>query len=177
MVRRLTMLGTPNGGSPWPSVEDWATTALAVGLNGLSMVLWPASVLAGLVQAIEAVDVTLDQMVPNSGFLKDLYASPDPKVPYVMVAGDTSMIPGATGDVERRLKLRRLLAKLRSDRTIYDVADHFFGRSQNDVAVSLESMGYLAEGRISPCEVRTVACDHLSYFHNPDGLKTLATIL
>ena len=40
---------------------------------------WPASVLAGLVQAVEAVDVTLDQMVQNSGFLKDLYASPEPK--------------------------------------------------------------------------------------------------
>ncbi len=77
MARRLVMLGTPNGGSPWPQVQDWATTALAVGLNGLSKVIWPASVLAGLVQAVEAVDVTLDQMVPESSFLKALYASPD----------------------------------------------------------------------------------------------------
>jgi hypothetical protein len=36
VVRRLVMLGTPNGGSPWPAVADWATTALAVGLNELS---------------------------------------------------------------------------------------------------------------------------------------------
>jgi hypothetical protein len=176
-VRRLIMLGTPNGGSPWSHVEDWATTALAVGLNGLSMVLWPASVLAGLVQAIEAVDVTLDQMVPNSGFLKDLYASPDPKVPYLMVAGDTSMIPGVTGNDERRSKLRRLLAKLRSDRTVYDVADHFFGGSHNDIAVSLKSMCYLADGRTVPCEVRPLPCDHLSYFHNPDALRVLARSL
>jgi hypothetical protein len=177
VVRRLIMLGTPNGGSPWPCVEDWATTALGVGLNGLSMVLWPASALAGLVQAVEAVDVTLDQMIPDSGFLKDLYASPDPKVPYVMVAGDTSMIAASAGDDERRSKLWRLLAKLWSDRTKYDVADLFFGGSENDIAVSLASMRHLAEGRISPCEVRPVACDHLSYFHNPEALKILASIL
>ena len=59
------MLGTPNGGSPWPVVQDWATTALAVGLNELSKVAWPAAVLRGLVQAVEAVDVTLDQIRPN----------------------------------------------------------------------------------------------------------------
>ncbi len=28
VVRRLVMLGTPNGGSPWPKVVDWATVAL-----------------------------------------------------------------------------------------------------------------------------------------------------
>ena len=27
VVRRLVMLGTPNGGSPWPQVFDWATVA------------------------------------------------------------------------------------------------------------------------------------------------------
>ena len=31
IVRRLVMLGTPNGGSPWPQVVDWATVALASG--------------------------------------------------------------------------------------------------------------------------------------------------
>jgi hypothetical protein len=38
IVRRLVMLGTQNGGSPWPNVVDWATTALAYGLNELSKV-------------------------------------------------------------------------------------------------------------------------------------------
>ena len=174
VVRRLIMLGTPNGGSPWPRVQDWATTALAVGLNGLSTVLWPASVLAGLVQAVEAVDVTLDQMVPNSGFLKDLYASPDPGIPYLMIAGDTSLIPTSAEDEPRRSRLRRLLAKLWSDRTKYDVADVFFGGSGNDIAVSIASMRHLADSRASACEVRPVACDHMSYFHHPETLKTLA---
>ena len=109
VVRRLVMLGTPNNGSPWPRVQDWATTALAVGLNELSKVAWPASVMAGLVQAVEVVDVTLDQMVPDSGFLKDLYASPDPKVPYIMIVGNTSLIPASAADEERKSRLRMLL--------------------------------------------------------------------
>ena len=99
--RRLVMLGTPNGRLPLAGVQDWATTALAVGLNELSKVAWPASVLGGLVQAVEVVDVTLDQMVPDSGFLKDLYASPDPKLPYLLIVGNTSLIPASAADEER----------------------------------------------------------------------------
>ena len=146
-TRRLIMLGTPNGGSPWPKVQDWATTALAVGLNELSKVAWPASVLAGLVQAVEAVDVTLDQMVPDSAFLKDLLASPDPKIPYIIIAGNTSLIPATAADEQRRSKLKRLLARLWTDRTKYDLADRVFGGADNDIAVSLDSMEYIAGGR------------------------------
>ena len=177
VVRRLIMLGTPNGGSPWPRVQDWATTALAVGLNELSKVIWPASVLAGLIQAVEAVDVTLDQMVPDSGFLKDLHASPDPRVPYLMIAGNTSLIPATIRDEERRSRLRRLLVRLWSDRAKYDFADLFFGGSENDIAVSLVSMRHLAGGREPECEVRTVPCDHVSYFRDPEGLKVLSQLL
>ena len=174
VVRRLIMLGTPNGGFPWPRVQDWATTALAVGLNELSKVAWPAAVLAGLVQAVEAVDVTLDQMVPDSAFLRDLYSSPDPRVPYLLIAGNTSLIPTSAGDEARRSKLRRLLARLWSDRTKWEVADLLFGGSENDFAVSLGSMRHLADGRDPAYESRTVACDHMSYFRNPEGLRALA---
>ena len=177
VVRRLIMLGTPNGGSPWPRVQDWATTALAVGLNELSKTIWPASVLAGLVQAVEAVDVTLDQMMPDSGFLKDLYASSDPRIPYLLIAGNTSLIPASAGDEQRRSKLRRLLAKLWSDQTKYDLADLFFGGTENDVAVSLTSMRHLANGRDPACVVRAVACDHMSYFRHPEGLNAIAEML
>ena len=81
VVRRLIMLGTPNGGSPVAARAGLGDHGAGGGLNELSKVVWPASVLAGLVQAIELVDVTLDQMVPDSAFLQDLNASPDPKRP------------------------------------------------------------------------------------------------
>jgi pimeloyl-ACP methyl ester carboxylesterase len=177
VVRRLIMLGTPNGGSPWSRVQDWATTALTIGLNELSKVCWPAAVLAGLVRGIEAVDVTLDQMLPDSAFLRELNASPDPKVPYVLIAGDTSLIPASAGDAERRSSLRRLLARLWSNRTKYDLADMFFGGAENDVAVSVASMRHTTVPREPTCDVRTIACDHMSYFHHPEGLRAIASVI
>jgi hypothetical protein len=177
VVRRLVMLGTPNGGSPWPRVVDWATTALAVGLNGLSHVLWPAAVLAGLVKASRCVEVTLGQMAPSSPFLGDLHASPDPKVPYVLIAGNTSLIPAAGGDTARRSRLMRLLGRLWSDRSKYDLANLLFGNPDNDIAVAVASMRHIAAGREPGWEERPAACDHLTYFHDPEGLRALAVAL
>lgn len=177
VVRRLIMLGTPNGGSPWPNVLDWATSALAIGLNELSRVVWPASALAGLVRVSRSAQVTLGQMMPGSTFLQELHNSPDPGIPYIMIAGNTAMIPATAADVERRAKLRRLLSRLWSDRSKHDLANLFFGGSDNDIAVSLESMRNIAEGRRSAFDVRPVGCDHISYFHDPEGLKALASAL
>ena len=146
VVRRLIMLGTPNGGSPWPRVQDWATTALAMGLNELSKVAWPAAVLAGLVKVVESVDVTLGQMIPDSHFLRDLNSGPDPKIPYLLIAGNTSLIAASAGDQESHSRLKRLLARLWSDRTKYDVANLFFEGPENDVAVSMASMRQLPGG-------------------------------
>jgi hypothetical protein len=94
-----------------------------------------------------------------------------------MTAGNTSRIPATAGDAERQSRLRRLLAKLWSDRTRYDLADLFFGGANNDIAVSIDSMRYLADGRQPACDVREVACDHVSYFRDEQGLKALAEAL
>ena len=40
--------------------------------------------------------LTLDQMAPGSEFLEELYRGPDPKVPYVLIAGDTSKTPDSS---------------------------------------------------------------------------------
>ncbi len=176
VVQRLVMLGTPNGGSPWPNVVDWATTALAVGLNELSKVVWPASVLAGLVQATEMIDVTLDQMAPNSSFLRDMFTSQDPRIPYILIAGNTSLVTSSV-EVARRARLERLLQRLWSDQTKYSAASLLFGGADNDIAASIESMGTIAENRQPACDVRPVACDHMSYFRHPEGLKAIARTL
>ncbi len=95
IVRRLVMLGTPNGGSPWPRVVDWATVALALGLNHLTAIAWPASVVGGLAAWMENPTVALNEMLPTSKVLAELKQSPDPGIPYVMLAGNTSIIPAA----------------------------------------------------------------------------------
>jgi hypothetical protein len=176
VVRRLVMVGTPNGGSPWPKVADWATTALAMGLNSLSTVFWPATALAGLTKAAGAVDVTLDQMAPNSSFIRDLYASPDPKITYVVLAGNTSLIPAAESQ-ERLSMMNRLLERLWSDPVKFELASLLFGGADNDIAVSTESMRHIPKGRELACAARPVGCDHISYFHDIEGLKALAEVL
>lgn len=179
VVRRLVMLGTPNGGSPWPNVVDWATTALAVGLNELSKTVWPATVLAGLTQAVSTAQVTLGEMMADSDFLKDLFRSPDPGpgVSYFLIAGNTSLIPAASANEARHRKLQQLLARLWSDRTKYDIANLMFGGSDNDIAVSLASMRNLPGARQHSCEVQIVASDHISYFRDPETLRQLSRAL
>ncbi|NET17043.1 MAG: caspase, partial [Okeania sp. SIO1H6] len=178
IVQHLIMLGTPNGGSPWPKIQDWATTALAVGLNGLSTITWPVPVIGQLLSlvgtgagAIETIDVTLDQMAANSPFLKSLATSPDPGIPYTIIAGNTSLVPTALeSESESRPPLiERLMQKL-SDRV---VKLPFFGQP-NDIAVSVYSIKNVPVERTLPPNVLEIPCDHLVYFTHQEGLKGLS---
>ena len=179
VVRRLVMLGTPNGGSPWPQVFDWATVALGLALNHLTAIAWPASVVGGLAAWIENPTVALNEMLPTSKVLEALKQSPDPGIPYVMLAGNTSIIPAAaeSSNGGKASLLARLLTRLTSPELFHKVANPFFLDQENDVAVSVASMENIPSGRKQPFDVRPVACDHLSYFRDPEGLKALATIL
>jgi pimeloyl-ACP methyl ester carboxylesterase len=179
IARRLVMLGTPNGGSLWPRVEDWATVALGLGLNHLTAIPWPATVVGGLAACLENPNVTLNEMLPTSRVLAKLKSNPDPGIPYVMLAGNTSIIPPAVAapDTGKASLLARLLARLTSPELLHTVADPFFLSEENDVAVSVASMKNIADGRKPALEVHPVACDHLSYFRDPAGLKALVDVL
>jgi pimeloyl-ACP methyl ester carboxylesterase len=178
VVRRLIMLGTPNAGSPWPRVADWATLALAFGLNQLTVIAWPAAILGGLTALIENPLGALNEMAPHSPFLDSLAANADPAVPYVGLAGNTSLIPAATvPDPQKGSLLDRLLARLTSPALIHQVANPFFLGQVNDIAVAVASMEAIAAGRQPAYDVRAVACDHVSYFRDRAGLEALAKVL
>jgi len=118
-------------------------------------------------------------MRSDSGVLGQLKQSPDPGIPDVMPAGNTSIITAAaetTGPQNGSL-LRRLLARLTAPGLLPEVADPFFLSQANDIAVSVTSMENIAHGRKPPCDVRPVACDHLSDFRDPAGIKVLAAVL
>jgi pimeloyl-ACP methyl ester carboxylesterase len=168
VVQYLTMLGTPNAGSPWPTVKDWTTTATAIILNGFSTVGWPAYLLNLLIRGIEAVDVDLDQMKPNSSFLQELATSNDPNIPYAVIAGNTTLIQN---EIEAAL-FKRLITKI----TDSIVALPFFGQP-NDIAVTVESIQRIPKGRQIQPYIQEIACDHLTYFNSPAGLKALASAL
>jgi hypothetical protein len=175
VVQHLVMVGTPNGGSPWPAIEDWAITALSFGLNGLAPTPWPGKILGGLVSAVEKVDVALDQMHPSSKFLKELHASVDPKIPYTIIAGNTSLI--AQANAEKEKARRSLLDQLKSLNLLHLVtAPAFFGEP-NDIAVSVANIRHQPNGRAPAATVREVTCDHLTYFRTEAGLQGLADLL
>ncbi|HHP7229625.1 MAG TPA: caspase family protein [Xenococcaceae cyanobacterium] len=177
IAQHLIMLGTPNAGSPWSTVEDWAITMLGIGLNGLATVSWSVPVIGMLLRvlgvaasSVEAIDVSLDQMQPGSAFLKQLAASPDPKIPYSIVAGNTAIIPAAMkSQGDKPSLIQRLIQKL-SNRTVSLV---FFGQP-NDIAVKVESIKSVNNNRTYPPQIQEVACDHMVYFYHPEGLKGLS---
>jgi hypothetical protein len=179
IVQRLVMLGTPNGGSPWPKIVDWALVALTLGLNHLTAIPWSASVIGWLTAWLENPTVALNEMLSTAPVLAELNKSPDPGIPYVIIAGNTSLIPAAVvpAGPDKRSPLVRLLARLTSPDILHKVANPFFLDQENDVAVSVMSMEKIAPGRKKLLDVRPAACDHMSYFRDPEGLKALAGVL
>ena len=177
VVQHLTMLGTPNGGSPWPTIQDWATTALGIGLNLTGSVAWPVTAVGWLVGAIETVDEALDEMKPDSGFLHGLASSDDPGVAYTILAGNTSIIDsvreqaGAAG-VDA---LARLIERLAPQRMLHGVTAMAFLGQPNDIAVSVDSISAVPTDRVpKPSILPAIACDHLTYFSNEAALHILA---
>jgi len=174
VVQRLVLLGTPNAGSPWPTVQSWATTALGIALNGLATVAWPVKTLGALVGAIETIDVSLDQMAPGSEFLSALAASDDPHVPYVVLAGNTATIAAVDGTDRTGGKWQRLLGKLSPARLLRGTTALAFFGQPNDIAVSVASIGSVPLDREPRPVVRELPCDHMSYFTTAAGLRALA---
>ena len=175
IVNRLVTLGTPNGGSPWPTLETWATTLLALGLNGLAGAFWSAGMLAGLLAALEKVDVALDQMTPQSSFLTKLAASPDPHRPYQVIVGNRSLIAPVADDQGERLA--RLLGRLSPRRAFNAAVTAAFLGQSNDLAVSVASARSLAINRTPVPVFREIACDHVTFFSSLPGLAALAEAL
>lgn len=177
IVTHLIMLGTPNGGSPWPKVEEMATSLLAIGLNSLSVIALPVPMLSVLLKAIDTarskldrvIDIALSQMIPGSPFLTTLESSPDPGIPYTVLAGNTSIVPAAMVEsATQSSPIARLMAK------VFDtaVALPFFNQP-NDIAVTVPSIKNVSMER-SPQPTKTeVGCNHLVYFIHNDGLNAL----
>lgn len=163
IVDHLIMLGTPNNGSPWPQVQAGITTAVSFAINGLSLVAAPLKILEGLLSRIETIDVSLDQMQPGSDFLAEIASAPDPKVPYTLVVGNTSLI----GKNESAGLKQRLVQRL------WKAAELPFFNQPNDIAVSVDSIVSIPAGRSPQPKLIPTACNHLEYFINSHGLASL----
>jgi pimeloyl-ACP methyl ester carboxylesterase len=165
VVERLVMVGTPNAGSPWATIQDWALASLGFALNQVSSVFWPAEMVAKLLEFMEEKERSLEQMKPNSDLLRELGKASGSSVAYTIIAGDRSLVPEAVGSqVLERLAERLFAGTL-------DMA--FFGQP-NDLAATVASMKAVEKEGVS---VDNVACDHFSYFNSETGLTALAKAL
>lgn len=170
-VHRLVTAGTPNNGSPWATIENWAAVLLGLGMNQLATVFWPAKIVGWLVAGLEKVDNSFDQLVPNSPIMKGLAAAPDPAIQYVVVLGDRAAIPAATG------RVTNLLGKLLHKAGDIALALAFLGQI-NDLAVSQESGESVPYGRVPNRQLMPgIACDHLTYFSSAAGQAALVAAL
>ncbi|SOE87076.1 Caspase domain-containing protein [Burkholderia sp. YR290] len=188
LVQHLIMLGTPNSGSPWPAVGDLVKTLIGIGLNNLSKIPWPPTVLgslmristrigATLVKVKGPLEATLAEMNPDSPFLDALRQSPDPGVQYSIIAGNTSLISLAL-DAEHASsgRLERLLERITPQNILHKTTAIAFFGAPNDIAVSVTAIGAVPTQRVPPPFVREAACDHLSYFGTEAGLRGLAAV-
>lgn len=174
VVNHLVMLGTPNAGSPWPAIQDWATVALTFALNNLGA--WPGSILGGLVNLIDKSGVALNQLNPGHDLIKELAKSSDPNVRYTVIAGDTSLLRD-TAPAESRNLVQRLLDKLQLKQTFYTALNTLVFKAPNDIAVSVTSVKAVDMNRMPVPTVVTIDCDHITYFTAPKGLEALGDAL
>ncbi len=167
IVSRVILCGTPNAGSSWSTIEDWLTGAASLALNGLTKISWEASAIASLFAGLEKIDNSLDEMRPASAFLTSLGSLDDPGIPYVVLAGNTSLATAADGPRVERL-LKKVLHKTTSVAFLFE---------PNDIAVSVKSIGSLGAKWKQMPDTREVACDHISYFSHPASLEQLRKLL
>jgi hypothetical protein len=152
ITSQVTLLGTPNGGSPWVASPEWARLALAMGLNELSTRPWPASTLPALAALCDAPASSrlASEVAPGAGLISTLNASPDPGIPYIVVEGLLGMQPW----------LERLSGRPTPESSAYF---SFLRDGATDLAVSAASQRAIPPGRSPQPTFTTVTSDHLSY--------------
>jgi pimeloyl-ACP methyl ester carboxylesterase len=169
-IDHLVMCGTPNQGSPFGKIDS------ARNLTGL-LTTWAINVFpafapfgTGLLTVLgrsKKISPTLEQMAPESDFIRQLNAGEDPGVRYTILAGDIRGYDEAADPL-----LARLTAKLGKG-PLFEALYHDAG---HDIAVSTASIGGVPRPR-APIPVRQkVACHHLNYFVSEAGLKALTEV-
>jgi len=170
VVDHLVMCGTPNNGSPFGKIED-ARKILNV-LTGLSMNYVPAlipfsSAVLLLLNRSKKLTPALEQMNPESEFIKTLNKSDDPGIPYTILAGDVDAYKEPSD---------QFFAKMLTKAGQSVIFEALFARRANDIAVGVESiLGIEGPRAIAPVR-KNVACHHLNYFVSASGQQALTEV-
>jgi pimeloyl-ACP methyl ester carboxylesterase len=185
-VQKALLVAPPNAGTAWAKIEDFILVGLGAALNGLAAIAWPPSViptligtLTGLVGGVEKIDVTMDELKPDSTFYRLLNTSDDPGVKYIVIAGNTSKISHIqpeTAQAEKGL-FKKLVDRLTSPETRNRVLSLAFLNEPNDIAISVKSMISMPSDRNPAPDFVEIPCDHISYFSTEVGLGRIVKAL
>ncbi len=170
VVDHLVMFGTPNAGSPLGKIEF--ARKISYALTTLAINTFPAAapLCGGLIYLLnrsKKVTPTLEQMNPESEFIRSLNTSPDPGVPYTLIAGDVRDYQESSDRLAARL-----IAKTGSGLAF----DMLYQNAGHDIAVSTASIHSVTSDRTPPPAIHNVICHHLNYFTSEAGLQSLASI-
>lgn len=170
MVDHLVMTGTPNNGSPIGMVN--MARRLSSMLTTLAINAFPAYAPFGaaLLSALgrsQKLTPTLEQMSPDSDFIRLLNASDDPAVLYTIVAGDIRDFREESGDL-----MQQLIAKIGGG-VLFST---LFQGGAHDIAVADTSIRYIPDTR-TPLPLKIGAsCHHLNYFVSEAGIKVMSEV-
>ena len=169
------MVGTTKRGPTWPNVLDMLKLAASFALNKITLPGIPVAIIGWLLdkaKLVGDVDVVTNDLKTKSVFMDELANSPDPALPYTIIAGNTKLIN--TND-QKQIKglMDRLNLPGLANKTITSL---LFG-SDNDLVVSKASMGAVPGTRNPLPQLNEAACDHLSYYQSEAGLTAIDTVM
>ena len=110
---------------------------------------------------------TSARRLAKSKFIKTLNTSPDPGVPYTIVAGDIRDYKESADQI-----MARLVAKVGTGL----IFDALYQNAGHDIAVSDDSIRGIADNRTPTPKKQFVICHHLNYFVAEAGLNAMADI-
>lgn len=169
VVSKLILAGTPSGGSNLSNLVKYRDNALLLLPLALKMgfAIPALATIMGILKGSKSLTISLDQMnfEHKSGFLKKLEASPDPKIPYYVIAGHLDQF------LETDHEAKRLVNKL-----FKNVAALFF-KEPNDIAVAVNSVKRVPSKRKPAPVFYDAKCHHLNYFSVAESLNKILELL
>lgn len=177
-VKKLIMLGTPNNGTPWTRMKEWALVAATFAANQLTQYGIPSETIGFLSDKARLAN-ELDQISKDvrigSPFLEQLNRPSGVKVPYIIIAGNAALVNDTTG--KAKSWVQRIFNRYNVTMIAQRALSLFLFGDKNDIAVSVRSMCTVDSQHNPQVRYMEIACDHFSYFHSATGMAAIRSML
>jgi hypothetical protein len=170
-VEKLTLVGTPNGGTVYGkigSIRKFASSAMDTALNFIPNLIPGSGFILKALRTTTDLTGSLAQMNPGSTFMNTLNSSDDPGVPYQIISGNVKLVTaGPSGGIPLLSRISKRLSEV------------FQSEENHDIFSSVKSMKNLDgwKGRNPAPEILpTIPSFHFNYFKNGLGNTNSALV-